>query len=276
MIHFALRTRVWLMMLFSSMTIFALAFSGNEDDSFRGYPRNIQTTTDTLPPQKRLPRISMDNEYMEHGRVNIQAVEEAMREVERSMQQLKRELGKNYDNYVKDSYRKAFDKVDWQDMYRSRQRMLADMQANIDYNMMNKKMIQQQRRMLADINRQLELSRLNVERGRKQAELTIRNNVDMNMRKARVKLREAKVKLEQLKSFKADLEKDGLIKQNEPFEMEIKDGDLYINNKKQKNKISEKYKDRYPKYFEKNNEFRWKDDNHMKLHEFKTDNNELI
>ncbi|MFT3747728.1 MAG: hypothetical protein QM768_05400 [Agriterribacter sp.] len=276
MIRYALSTRVFLMMFFSSITIFALAFSGNDGDSFRGYPRNTQTTTDTVPPKKRLPRISIDNRHMEDSRVNMQAVEQAMREVEHSMQRLKRELGKDYDNYVKDSYRKALDEAGWQDMYRSRQKILADVQANIDYNMINKKMMQQQHRMLANANRQLELSRLNLERGRKQMEFAMKNDLDLNMRKAGVKLREAKVKLDELKLFKADLEKDGLIKQNEPFEIEIKDGDLYINNKKQKNKVSEKYKNKYPKYFEKNNEFRWKDNNQSKLREFKIESDGLI
>ncbi|OJY87209.1 MAG: hypothetical protein BGP13_14675 [Sphingobacteriales bacterium 40-81] len=264
------------MMVFSSITIFALAFSGNDGDSFRGYPRNTQTTTDTVPPKKRLPRISADNEHLENNRVNLQAVEQAMREVERSMQRLKRELGKDYDNYIKDSYRKALDETGLQDMYRSRQRILADVQENIDYDMINKKFMQQQHRMLANANRQMELNRLNLERGRKQMELAMKNDVDLNMRKARVKLREAKVKLDELNNFKADLEKDGLIKQNEPFEIEIKDGDLYINNKKQKNKVSEKYKNKYPKYFEKNNEFRWKDDNQKQIRSFKIDNDELI
>ncbi|MFT4015385.1 MAG: hypothetical protein QM668_00365 [Agriterribacter sp.] len=276
MIHYALSTRIFLMMVFSSITIFALAFSGNDGDSFRGYPRNTQTTTDTVPPKKRLPRISADNEHLENNRVNLQAVEQAMREVERSMQRLKRELGKDYDNYIKDSYRKALDETGLQDMYRSRQRILADVQENIDYDMINKKFMQQQHRMLANANRQMELNRLNLERGRKQMELTMKNDVDLNMRKARVKLREAKVKLDELNNFKADLEKDGLIKQNEPFEIEIKDGDLYINNKKQKNKVSEKYKNKYPKYFEKNNEFRWKDDNQKQIRGFKIDNDELI
>ncbi|PVD49798.1 hypothetical protein DC498_23415 [Terrimonas sp.] len=263
-------------MVFSSITIFALAFSGNDGDSFRGYPRNTQTTTDTVPPKKRLPRISADNEHLENNRVNLQAVEQAMREVERSMQRLKRELGKDYDNYIKDSYRKTLDETGLQDMYRSRQRILADVQENIDYDMINKKFMQQQHRMLANANRQMELNRLNLERGRKQMELAMKNDVDLNMRKARVKLREAKVKLDELNNFKADLEKDGLIKQNEPFEIEIKDGDLYINNKKQKNKVSEKYKNKYPKYFEKNNEFRWKDDNQKQIRGFKIDNDELI
>lgn len=276
MIHYALSTRIFLIMVFSSITIFALAFSGNDGDSFRGYPRNTQTTTDTVPPKKRLPRISADNEHLENNRVNLQAVEQAMREVERSMQRLKRELGKDYDNYIKDSYRKALDETGLQDMYRSRQRILADVQENIDYDMINKKFMQQQHRMLANANRQMELNRLNLERGRKQMELAMKNDVDLNMRKARVKLREAKVKLDELNNFKADLEKDGLIKQNEPFEIEIKDGDLYINNKKQKNKVSEKYKNKYPKYFEKNNEFRWKDDNQKQIRGFKIDNDELI
>lgn len=276
MIHYALSPRIFLIMVFSSITIFALAFSGNDGDSFRGYPRNTQTTTDTVPPKKRLPRISADNEHLENNRVNLQAVEQAMREVERSMQRLKRELGKDYDNYIKDSYRKALAETGLQDMYRSRQRILADVQENVDYDMINKKFMQQQHRMLANANRQMELNRLNLERGRKQMELAMKNDVDLNMRKARVKLREAKVKLDELNNFKADLEKDGLIKQNEPFEIEIKDGDLYINNKKQKNKVSEKYKDKYPKYFEKNNEFRWRDDNQKQIRGFKTDNDELI
>ncbi|MFT3945453.1 MAG: hypothetical protein QM763_00650 [Agriterribacter sp.] len=275
MIRYLISPRIFLMMIFSSITFFSLAFSGSEGDLFRGTPRNKQTTADTIPPKKQLSRITLDDQRFQDNRVNMQAVEDAMREVERSMQKLKNELGRDYDNHIKGSYRNALDEINWQEIQMAKQRALAEAQANFDYDIINKKIMLQQRRMLADTRKQMALGLQHIERDKRQMELAMRDKLNMNMRKANVKLREVKIKLDDLENLKTDLAKDGLIKQDERYEIEIKNGDLYINGKKQKNKVSEKYRNKYPKYFDKDNRLKLKNDN-RKIEKLELPGEELI
>lgn len=271
MLRYTYHTRILMIVFFSSIAILSLAFAGDDGDSFRGYPHRKQSTTDTIPGKKRLQRNSVDDKPVQDNRVDMNAVEDAMRDVERSMRKLKEELGQSQSNY-----RNVFDKAKWrviEDEYRN---ALAQTRANLDYNKMNKQLALQQQQMLLNINRQMELSKLNLEKSRKAMQLALKVDVDKQMQKARVQLKNANKQLEELNDFRTDLEKDGLIKQDESHEIEIREGNLYINGKKQKHKISEKYKDKYPKYFEKGQQFRL-NNNNRRIRKFDiNEGNELI
>ena len=267
MIRYAFSTRILMIIFFSSIAILSLAFAGGDGDYFRGYPNNNQTTSDTIPGKKQLQRNAMDDESFQNSRVNMKAVEEAMRNVERSMQELKSELGQNYNDY-----NKIFDKANWQKVQKEYQKALTQ----LDYNRLNKQIALERQHMISDINRQMELSKLNLEESRKAMQLALQFDVNKQMQKARVQLKGAKKQLDEINNFKEDLQKDELIKQNEPYEIEIKEGDLYINGKKQKNKISRKYKNRYPKFFEKGGQFKLNNDS-RKIRKFDmNEENELI
>lgn len=274
MIRYALCPRIFLLMLFSSITVLSLAYSGDEGDYFRGNPQQAQQ--DTIPGKKRFQRISQDDEYMENGRINTQAVENALREVERSMQKLQREIGKDHGRYIKDAYRKSLDEMNWQEVKNAQQRALAQVQKNLNENMLNNRLMLQQQYKLADMKRQIALSRLDMLQNQKEMRLALNMNIDRQLQKAKIQLGKANKQLEELKKFTTDLENDGLIKPNEPYNIEIKDGDLYINGEKQKSKVSKKYKDKYPGYFEKGNNFKLNNDS-KKSRKFEwNDNNGLI
>lgn len=254
MVRYIISVRIFFIMFFSSIAILSFAFSGDEDGFFRG--NSQERTTDTIPKKKRLQRISVDDEYVQDSRVDMRAVEDAMREVERSMRKLKEELGQDYRKYVKDSYRKAIDEINWKEVKQAQQQAFAESQRFLRNNIFNKELMIQQQQLLADTKRQVELSKREIERGTKSLRLALNGDIDRQLQSARIQLKEANKKLEELNAFKADLENDGLIKQDEAYDIEIKDGDLYINGKKQKNKVAEKYKKKYPAYFEKGGQFK--------------------
>ncbi|MCC6288089.1 MAG: hypothetical protein IT249_09395 [Chitinophagaceae bacterium] len=254
MIRYLLNPRIFLMMVFSSLTIFSLAFSGGEGDLFR----HQQTTADTIPSKKQRSRITLDNQSFQDNRVNMQAVEDAMREVERSMQKLKHELGRDYDNYIKDSYRKAMDIVNWQQIQEAKQRALAEAQRNLKEDIMDNRLALEQQLALADARNQLKLNRLNLERSQRSMQLAFLENMDRQMAKAKIQLKKAGKQSVEVNNLKTALENDGLIKNNGSYEIEIKDGDLYINGKKQNKKVTKKYRNKFPGYFEKGNKLKFK------------------
>jgi len=89
----------------------------------------------------------------------------------------------------------------------------------------------------------------------KQMRFNMDHHLKINLQNAARGLQSAKASLQQLKAFTNDLEKDGLIEKDRPNSIEIKDGDLYINDAKQPKKVIRKYREKYEQYFEGKQEF---------------------
>jgi hypothetical protein len=77
----------------------------------------------------------------------------------------------------------------------------------------------------------------------------IKQDVNKAMEEARVSIEKAKVEIQLMKEFTDELDKDGLINKNKPFKIAVKEGDLYIDDKKQPKEVSDKYR----KYYKKEN-----------------------
>ncbi|HEX8334458.1 MAG TPA: hypothetical protein VF622_17675 [Segetibacter sp.] len=75
----------------------------------------------------------------------------------------------------------------------------------------------------------------------------IKKDVGEAMEKAKVSMEKAKVELKLMKEFTDALEADKLIDKKKAYKIEVKGGELYINEKKQSKEISDKFR----KYFKK-------------------------
>ncbi|MCW3081451.1 hypothetical protein [Segetibacter sp.] len=75
----------------------------------------------------------------------------------------------------------------------------------------------------------------------------IRRNTEKAMKSARESMKKIKVEMKGLRDFTNALESDGLIDKLKPYKIEVKGGDLYINDKKQPKEVSEKYRKYYRK-----------------------------
>ncbi len=69
------------------------------------------------------------------------------------------------------------------------------------------------------------------------------------MRNAKESMLKAKEELKNIKDFTNALEKDGLIDKKKNYKIEVRSGELYINDTKQSKEVSEKYR----KYYRKEN-----------------------
>lgn len=91
--------------------------------------------------------------------------------------------------------------------------------------------------------KQMDFSKLDAEMKKLQSELKkIGPEIEKSMEKAKESIQKAKEELKQYKEFINGLEKDGLIDKQKGYSIKHKDGELYINNKKQGDDVYNKYR----------------------------------
>lgn len=75
----------------------------------------------------------------------------------------------------------------------------------------------------------------------------IRQEVENAMKSSKIEVEKARAEVEHLNKFTDALHADGLINKNKGYKIEMKDGELIINGKKQPKAVSDKYKEHYKK-----------------------------
>lgn len=75
----------------------------------------------------------------------------------------------------------------------------------------------------------------------------IREGVEDAMKHARQSMLRAKEAITNMKDFTDELQKDGLIDKKKTYKIEVKSGELYIDDKKQSKEVSDKYRRFYKK-----------------------------
>jgi hypothetical protein len=236
------RRNFLLLIIFSAVAFSSLSFSTGGAYSFRRFPQKLQVTaTDTLPGKERSENSSINDEPVPDDGIS-KGIQDALRDVQRSLERLNAELNeRNWLGNIQDQYAGAAD------IYR-RDAQSAQLQRKL-----NKQLAIAQQFRLAELSRNMELNRMAMAKERKRMELALRSGLDMRLQKAKAELQRAKGQLQRLRDFKNDLEADGLVKKGEPYRIEIKEGKLYINGKKQKNAVYNKFKEKYPELFGEKN-----------------------
>lgn len=77
----------------------------------------------------------------------------------------------------------------------------------------------------------------------------IKEDIEKAMKNAKKSIENAKEELRNMKEFTDVLEKDGLIDKSKAYKIEVKNGELYIDGKKQSKETSDKYR----RYYRKSN-----------------------
>ncbi len=186
----------------------------------------------------------------------VKDLDEAMKEIEAAMKKLEIEmkqldLGK-IEKEIKESMGKldmkklqaeikaSIDKIDWKKIKEDMDRSLREAELNmkqVDFSKLEKEMAELEEKLS---KQQFDL-KINAEK--------ISNDVKAGMERAREGMEKAMTELKFMEEFTNELEKDGLIKKNKGYKVQVKDGELYINGTKQSKETSDKYR----KYFKKDN-----------------------
>jgi hypothetical protein len=193
---------------------------------------------DTTPAEKKI-----------HQKVESEVIDRSMEEINRALKGLDIELKKVDLTDLRLEMEKAMKGIDMKDVRIEVETALK----NVEWN-----------KIQDEVNRAMKDVKINVDLDLAQKSLDAsREALNENWRKAwKEGLKNAGVEMHRLKNFLSDLEKDGLIKKGEPYTIEIKNGELFINGKEQPKNITDKYRnsEEYKSYFEKDGNFKIKSD----------------
>ena len=230
---------------------FTYRYNVREGGPFRSF-QHFQTpvfrsTGDTIPAERKPEGGALDDQSVLDEELDARSIEKALKNVEYRLKKLETEIrNKDWDK-IENAYRKAMDAVNWKQIDTDTRRALAEV---------NKRIVLENDIHLDDMKLQLNKAKIMVDQNLKQMQFNIDHNLKINFQNATDDLQKAKTSLKRLKAFTADLKKDGLIENNKPYSVEIKDGDLYINGVKQSKKVTKKYREKYKEYFEGNGKFK--------------------
>ena len=171
----------------------------------------------------------------------IEALNENMAKLNKQMKEIKIDVDKEITRALSSIDFKAMekqvkeniDKINWdkvqQDANVSIQKARAQI-AKVDFTKMQKDMQALQEK----FKREEFKSQFNGEK--------LQQQINDAMANAKISIEKAKVKLQQMKDFTDALAGDGLIDKKKGYNIEWKDGDLYINHQKQSKDVSDKYR----------------------------------
>ncbi|HYK47557.1 MAG TPA: hypothetical protein VEV83_20410 [Parafilimonas sp.] len=197
--------------------------------------------TDTVPKNKEA---DIDD-------FNTKDLDKAMDELNEHMKQLDiqlKDLDVNIDNTIKESLAKVdFDQIGKQVEQSVKNINWNEIQMNVDNS------IKQAQEHMKDINfdkindQMKELKeKIQSDEFKKQFDSDkLQKEIDEAMDKANEGMQKAKNELSQFKEFTNELEKDGLIDNKKGYEIEWKNGNLFINGIQQSQEITNKYKKYY-------------------------------
>lgn len=228
---------------------FSFAYGRKEDGRFRSF-QNFHpagsSISDTIPGKER-EGSTLDDRSVLDKELNSRSVEEALKNIEYSLKKLEEELRSKDWSRTGEAYRKAIDNVNRDQVERNARQALADV---------NKRIKLENEIHLDRLKMQLNNMQVMADQKLRQLQFNIDHDLQISLQHAARSLQKAKIPLQQLKAFTADLEKDGLIEKGKPCSVEIKNGNLYINEVKQPRKVTKKYREKYKKYFEEKGGFK--------------------
>jgi len=259
--HHLLRRRYRILFAVACVVIAFITFSFTEKgessaNSFRGFSETGgQSESDTIPKRKTRQRSSVDRSDNTDSRTVDQEIEEALERVEEKLERLEAELNRHYDNRsLKRAQELAINDMNLDRIRDVTQRSLLMAQRQYDKTM--RKYEIENRLRMRDMELQVDKARQLALNFNSDLRLNIENKVKVNLEKAQKNMLKAQEQLGKIKELKRDLEKDGLIKKDAPYSIEVKDGNLYINGEKQSKRVNKRYREKYEEYFKEGSNFK--------------------
>ncbi len=218
------------------------AFSQKEKNGRYSFRKETNTTNiDTPTPL-------IHDRYLTEG--DMDKIDAAIKKLEEQMEKLNEQMNRMDFNRVQKEANNAMQKVDFDKI----ERQINESLKKVDYEKMKKDIRESvvQSENFDRMKGQMEVARTQLEKQRANMDLNSKEfkvNVDKAMRNAKEAMMKAREELQNLKEFTNELEKDGLINKSKYYKIEVKSGELYLNDKKQTKEVN----DRYRKYYRKDN-----------------------
>jgi TolA-binding protein len=217
--------------------------------------------SDTVPPKKAKAERekkfrNLDEAIEELENVNIEVdMKNAMKEVEKAMKefdaskihlQLEKALRDVDMKKIQEELRESLAKVDGEKIKAEVQKALSE----IDFSKLKTELEQSLKEIdMEKLKMELNMDKMKEEM--KNVEKELRNigpEIEKSLKDAKIEIEKAKAELKEYKGFVDGLEKDGLINKKEGYTVKHKDGELFINGKKQSADVYNKYRSFLEKY----------------------------
>lgn len=246
-LHFSAAKMVFVL----ALTVVIIGFSAfsQKGKSDKYSFRKETSTTNIDTPAPRIPNRYLTGEDMDK-------IEAAMKKLDEQMEKLNEQMKKIDFNKVEKEVNAAMQKIDFDKI----EKQMNESLRKIDYEKIKRDIRENVEHVQNLEGAKVQMEGAKVQMKSAQAELAkqranlaingeVRVNVDKAMRNARESMMKTREELKNLKDFTDELEKDGLINKSENYKIEVRSGELYINNKKQTKEVNNKYR----KYYKKEN-----------------------
>jgi hypothetical protein len=257
MTNLLIRRNIALALALAIPVVFLSGFSGNYQWTLNNITKASQIAgCDTVPAKSKKVFVEK-NDLLN---MPTEAVESALREVEKSMIRLKNELRSLDWNKPLNDFSKNMDDLNWKLINETSQRALMEAQMQLNVVKLKSRLFNEDNFRLPDVKRNIILSKVAFENNKRDMQLAMNIARDGSFKKININLLRLKEGWQDIKDFKNDLEKDGFIKKGEPYIIEIKQGTMYIDGRKQSNRVNKRYKAKYPSYFGEGENFKLQND----------------
>ena len=149
---------------------------------------------------------------------------------------------------IKKEMHEAFNSVEWEKIQKEIASSLRQLE-EVRLHRLRKELEENLPKQLAEAERQFEKNKKAQELQSEKLNENIGRSLEETMKNLDKSLARAKEQLKELKKMTLEMEKDGLIKKGENATIKYKNGELFINGKKQSKEVTDKYKH----YFKKGN-----------------------
>lgn len=173
--------------------------------------------------------------------VHIDQLKEQLKNIDfsKTQKQLDAAMQKLDAQNISSQVNESLKKIDWSEVNKQMDKSIAKL---------NKVKMMEVKKEIEKAKIQLEKQRLNMHFTVPEIDTKkIKLEMEKAMKNARRSVETAKEEFKNLHDFTKALQSDGLIDKSKAYKVEVKEGELYINGKKQPKEISEKYKRYYKK-----------------------------
>ncbi|HEX8677944.1 MAG TPA: hypothetical protein VF700_12020 [Segetibacter sp.] len=235
-------TRMVFVLAFTAIVIGFSAFGQNQQkgsrDSFR--KEQLSKDNDTSASGKR---------NRDRTDWNFDKLEEQMKQLDLQMKNLDHQMKKLDMSEFQIQADEAIKKIDFEKIAEQ----VDEAMKNIDRENINNevaKNVKVNKLKMVEVKKEMEQVKAKLEKQEAHIKINtgeIKANIEKAMKNAKISMEGAREELRNMKEFTDELEKDGLIDKSKAYKIAVKEGELYIDGKKQSKQISDKYRHYYRK-----------------------------
>ncbi len=239
--HFT-ATNLVLALALVACSICILSFRGEDSTAKKSFRTDtFQGDDDTTPPRKR----STDADEF-----RMDQLDAAMKKLDVQMAKLNEKMAKMDFSKMQKNLDESLSKIDFKKMEKEMEASMKKfngekMEADLKKSLEKMKHLQ-----LEKMHQHFEKAKMHLEKQTMNMHFDaakIKAQVENSMTKPKVSIEKAKADMENRRAFTTALEKDGLIDKNKGYKVQLKNGELYINDILQSKEVTEKYKGFYRK-----------------------------